>query len=112
MRILFLNGSFSWDGKNYDNGMICLCHVHMEDNEQTIIEATKRIISRRKEKSQKIILVPFSGLDSREKTMDCESAGTLLNKLKRRVPNVVSVPFGFDNLCLNTTDRSVGFNEI
>jgi hypothetical protein len=103
MRILFFRGSFSWDGENTHTGLICLCHLHKEDDSRTLEVAKSKIQNRLLFQSagaygidsgyERAVLIPFSCLDKKDNVMDFLKANSFFKKLGESIPDSISMPF-------------------
>lgn len=111
MRILLFRGSFSWDGKNTHNGLICWCHIQSGDNEK--IHQVIRKVKLKKRMLEKVILVPFAHLDKSSMTYD--SAKDCYEKLTKEFQDSISAPFGLEKeliLRVPADDTAVKFINI
>jgi len=99
MRMQIVRGSFCWDGENFHNGLVCLCHAQPGDfssedgvKEDLIPQLGHEIYSRRIN-GEKIIFVPFTGLDVRQCTLRCDAAIGLFWLFSQKFPEFIHVPF-------------------
>lgn len=124
MKILFFRGEFSSNGKNFNEGLICFCHIDKDDTKQSVSEAIFCIQKRRKPGSnsggkklleENVVLVPFSCLDEKNTTMYFSEARTLFKELVKGVTHSTATPFVSDNelmLHVSHVDSYVRFVKI
>lgn len=113
MRMLFFRGTFSPGGENTYNGLICFCHVHKTDTDQTINTAVQKIAVHLN-RGEEVILAPFSCLDDKSTTMNFDEAEAFFNRFIMKMPGAILVPLKYPEIHLQIVPPSdfVKFIEI
>jgi hypothetical protein len=100
MNILVMRGSFSWDAMTSSHtGLVCFCHAQPGDITKDgvvkdgLVKKLTTLLDSRKQKEEVVIIVPFSLLDIRIETLDCEDARELFGILKANFKEAVFAPF-------------------
>ena len=100
MRILMFRGSFSPNGEENYNGLICLCHIHKTDTDQTINTAVSKIAVHMNLREQ-VVVAPFSCLDEKNTTMYFDEANAFFKRFALKMPGTVFLPLKYSEIQLS-----------
>ncbi len=100
MRILLCRGVFSPDGMGSQKGLTAFCHLHKNDNDETVSLAASKIALYR-QKKERVTIAPFSYLDEKSTTMNFDEAEVYFKRFAVRMPGAVVLPLKYPEIHLD-----------